>query len=319
MNWLRGLGGEIWFAVAALAKVTCAILAAMLLISAVLTAYHYPRSTDLDASAGVTSKTAAFYESSYGLDASRRTGLDYESVAREAAEKYKLEPTVRQFVEHYGLQRGKVLDVGSGRGYLQDVVEDYTGLDLSSEVARHYHKQFVAGSAFDLPFPANSFDALWTVWVVEHLNRPERAFREMRRVVKNGGILLLFPTWNCERWLSGGYAVRPYSDFTLPGKLVKASIPVRQSLPFQSLYRVPVRLLRSLQYRWGGSSTPLQFVALQPNYEVYWQPDSDAAISLDSYEAYLWFRSKGDECLNCDPGWRELREVRWPMVIRVRK
>lgn len=319
MNWLRDVWGEIRFALRALLKLSCGILGVLLLVSVVLTLYHYPRSIDRDASPRTSKATSEFYESSYGRDASKRKGLDYETVAREAAEKLNVEGIVRAYVERYGLRDAKVLDVGSGRGHLQDVVEDYTGLDLSLEVARHYHKNFVAGSAFDLPFEANSFDAVWTVWVVEHLDRPEVAFSEMRRVVKPGGILLLLPTWNCESWLSGGYAVRPYNDFTLAGKLVKASIPMRQTLLFQSLYRYPTRLVRTLRYEWGGSSTPLQFVALEPNYEVYWQPDSDAAISLDSYEVYLWFRSKGDECLNCMEGWRELREVRWPMVIRVRK
>jgi hypothetical protein len=40
-----------------------------------------------------------------------------------------------------------VLEIGSGRGYLQDVAQNYTGLDISPSVARFYHKKFVLGSA----------------------------------------------------------------------------------------------------------------------------------------------------------------------------
>ena len=59
---------------------------------------------------------------------------------------------------------------------------------------------------------------------------------------------------------------------------------------------------------------------LEPNFAHYWQPDSDAVNSMDSYEAYIWFLSRGDECLNCDGGIGELLQVRrWPMIIRVRK
>ena len=81
--------------------------------------------------------------------------------------------------------------MGSGRGYLQDLVEDDTGLDLSPSVARRYHKKFVAGSATALPFPDNTFDAIWTVWGLEHIPEPEKTMREMRRVLKPGGLLVL--------------------------------------------------------------------------------------------------------------------------------
>ena len=36
----------------------------------------------------------------------------------------------------------------------------------------------------------------------------------------------------------------------------------------------------------------------QPKHVNYWIADSDAVNSIDSYEAMLWFLSRGDECLN---------------------
>jgi SAM-dependent methyltransferase len=319
MSWIHGFIEEVQFAFTAIARILGAAASALLILSALSTLYHFPRDTDRDTAADAAKTPAAFYESSYGLDPAQRKGLDYETTARRAAEAFGIEGIIRESVTKYRLDKAKVLEVGSGRGYLQDIVEDYTGLDISAAVARFYHKRFVAGSAFAMPFEPDTFDAVWSVWVVEHLDHPELAFNEMRRVLKPGGIIILLPAWNCEPWLSGGYAVRPYADFTLPGKLVKASIGLRQSGWFQLLHRTPARLIRWGSYAWSGRTTRLRFVELQPNYEVYWQADSDAAISLDSYEAYLWFQSRGDKCLNCGSARAELTEMRWPLIIRVNK
>jgi SAM-dependent methyltransferase len=226
---------------------------------------------------------------------------------------------VSRFVTNHQLQNKRILDVGSGRGYLQDIVADYTGLDLSPTVAPKYHKPFVVGSATKMPFPDNYFDAAWTVWVVEHIPEPEKAFAEMRRVVKPGGHLLLIVAWNCPTWLADGFEVRPYEDFTLAGKLVKASIPLRTTRVFDSAHHIPIRALRWAQYALSGGGTSLHFRALQPNYNIYWRPDSDAAISIDSYETMLWFQSRGDKCLNCDSRGSELLEAPKPLIIRVDK
>jgi SAM-dependent methyltransferase len=191
-----------------------------------------------------------------------------------------------------------VLDIGSGRGYLQDVAEDYTGLDISPTVRRFYHKKFVLGSATALPFPDNSFDGAWSIWVFEHVPNPEQAFRECRRVVRDGGLIMLRPAWNCTTWPANGYRVRPYSDFNLAGKLKKAMIPIRFSAPFKAAEKVPVRFLRGVASLLGGPTT-LHYTRLTPNHKEYWEPDSDAVNSLDRHEVMLWFRTRGDECLNC--------------------
>jgi hypothetical protein len=52
------------------------------------------------------------------------------TVAKKAAEDLHLEPQVREFVAQYGLESRPMLEIGSGRGYLQDVAKDYTGLDI---------------------------------------------------------------------------------------------------------------------------------------------------------------------------------------------
>lgn len=241
----------------------------------------------------------------------------YVRMAEAAAKNFRIEDQVGEFVRRFNLRDRPVLEIGSGRGYLQDLAQNYTGLDISPSVKRFYHKRFVLGSATALPFSDNSFDGIWSIWVFEHVPNPEQAFVEARRVTRDGGLLFLFPAWNCTSWAADGYEVRPYSDFDLMGKIIKASIPLRSSEAFRVLSVLPVRMVRSVTARFGF--TRLRYQRLTPNYDQYWVADSDAVNSIDSHEAMLWFTSRGDECLNCEnisvflPYWST------PLIIRVHK
>jgi SAM-dependent methyltransferase len=166
-------------------------------------------------------------------------------------------------------------------------------------------------------FPDNSFDGVWSIWVFEHVPNPEQAFREARRVTRDEGVLFLFPAWNCTPWAAQGYEVRPYSDFDLSGKLVKASIPLRSSAPFFATWLVPRRIVRNFVALFGP--TRLHYHRLTPNYKKYWVPDSDAVNSIDSHEAMLWFVSRGDECLNCKRPSIFMPAGSFPLIIRVHK
>jgi hypothetical protein len=162
---------------------------------------------------------------------------------------------------------------------------------------------------------------VWSIWVLEHIPNPERALGEMRRVVKDRGYIFLWPAWGCPSWLAEGYQVRPYGDFGLAGKLVKASVGIRSTRAYRLLYRRQVQAIRWASVRLSGGPSRLHFVRLQPNYSTYWQPDSDAAVSVTFHEVSLWFRSRGDTCTNCPS---ELQMAGWTaapdqMIIRVSK
>jgi ubiquinone/menaquinone biosynthesis C-methylase UbiE len=204
---------------------------------------------------------------------------------------------VNEFVRAHGLQDKRILEIGSGIGDLQDIVADYTALDIAAEVGRFYHKPFVVGSATALPFKDNSFDAIWTFGTLQSVPNPEQALREMRRVLKPGGLLLLDSGWQCRSWAAQGYEVRPYSDFGFGGKLIKTSIPVRDSVVFRSLYVFPTRLLRFASAAVTGEPTAFRYTLLSPDYAHYWTPESEALNSMDPYEAILWFTSRGDDVL----------------------
>ena len=299
----------------------CAIAlgAAVVLIAAT----QFPYSVGRPQSAEELEKTRAYYAEAYkkAAPAEEQPTSEFETkyirIAAEQADGQHITEQVARFAAAYGLRNGAVLDVGSGRGYLQDVVGNFAGLDISSTVSRFYHKRFVLGSATAMPFPDNSFDGVWSIWVLEHVPNPEQALLDIRRVAKKNAVLFLYPAWDNTDWAAQGYDVRPYSDFDLKGKLIKASIPVRRSALFKAAARVPARALRDVASRFGP--TRLHYRLLQPNYKDYWETDSDAVNSIDRYEVMLWFRSRGDECLNCEGVSGSLLMKSVPLIVRVHK
>ncbi|MEU6410854.1 methyltransferase domain-containing protein [Microbispora sp. NPDC046933] len=95
----------------------------------------------------------------------------------------------------------RVLDAGCGTGRnlaaMIDAGAHPTGIDYSSGmlgVARLRHPEVPVHEA-DLeapyPFPDETFDAVLCALVAEHLDRPLDALREMRRVLRPGGRLVL--------------------------------------------------------------------------------------------------------------------------------
>ena len=53
------------------------------------------------------------------------------------------ETALKVFVENYGLKDKKVLEIGCGRGAFQDLVEDYTGVNVASSAQKYIKKKFV--------------------------------------------------------------------------------------------------------------------------------------------------------------------------------
>lgn len=278
----------------ALKPIVCASLALEVILIAALFPYHS------EAPERITFKPQAsdqkFYDQTYSENEKE---LKYVEFARAEAKAARVEDAVSRFVNDYHLENARVLDVGAGSGLLQDLVRDYTGLDISATARRYFHKPFVQGDARAMPFRVGEFDAAWSIWVLEHVPNPEMALAEMRRVIKPNGLLLFFPAFMVSPLAAEGYHVRPLRDFGVKGKLVKLSMPVRESPLFWVAYAFPIRAIRRATFALTGRPMSFHYWPLTPNYDRYWEADSDAVNSLDRYETYLWFKSRGDVCLNC--------------------
>lgn len=100
-----------------------------------------------------------------------------------------------------GLVRGtEVLDAGSGEGYgaaiLADSASSVTGVDLEQEVVEHAAARYPAvrfekADLLALPFPDETFDAVVSLQVIEHLQRPREFVSECARVLRERGVLVL--------------------------------------------------------------------------------------------------------------------------------
>ncbi|HTX38068.1 MAG TPA: methyltransferase domain-containing protein [Bryobacteraceae bacterium] len=292
-----------------------ACLSVYALVFLAIVIHFYPSRTDPPEAIHFqpTPEAQDFYNVAFDAQQAR-----YEVVARDQAELLHIRDKVEEFVEKNHLSKAHVLDVGSGEGRLQDVVDDYTGLDISATARAKYHKRFVQADARAMPFRDGEFDAVWTIWVLEHVPNPEQALREIRRVLKPGGLLFLYPAWLCSDLNAQGYPVRPYSDFGAAGKLIKFTVPLQRTAAFKAMYMLPIRAARLAAWKLHQQPTTLHYRPLEPNYKTYWMPDSDAVNSIDMFEMYLWFRSRGDECLNC-PSESELMTIAdIPLVFRVK-
>jgi ubiquinone/menaquinone biosynthesis C-methylase UbiE len=93
---------------------------------------------------------------------------------------------------------GTALDLGCGTGnYTLELKRrgfDVIGLDASDgmlEVARRKGLKCIKGDAYSLPFPDGSFDLVLSVTMFEFIHEPERVVKEIHRVLKHGGEVLI--------------------------------------------------------------------------------------------------------------------------------
>ena len=205
---------------------------------------------------------------------------------------------LKRFVDGNELWGKKCLEIGSGIGRFQNVVDDYWGVDIAESLRKFYHKNYVASAGQRYPFPSESFDAIWTLFVYEHLQDLQVGMLEIKRLLKPGGLVFFAPAWQCRSWGGQGYAVRPYGSLGWREKLIKATIPFRDSIIWRSFNLFPKRLFWHLLFLVGYRPGIMRFRKIIPNYEIFWGPDSDACNSIDPHDALLWFLANGFTCLS---------------------
>lgn len=83
-----------------------------------------------------------------------------------------------------------ILDVGCGDRPYQPLLDQYIGQYVGFDVEGSSHVD-VVGSAEELPFEDATFDCVICTQVLQYVNSPALAVREMHRVLRTDGMLLL--------------------------------------------------------------------------------------------------------------------------------
>jgi ubiquinone/menaquinone biosynthesis C-methylase UbiE len=119
----------------------------------------------------------------------------------------------RRFAEVTALaeKADNVLDVGSADGMFTKVIleatraKKITGMDVIKTsigwAKKHWQKnkkmKFIVGDAHNLKFKDNSFDAVFIMEVLEHVEDPIQVLKEVKRILKPGGYgVFLVPSDN---------------------------------------------------------------------------------------------------------------------------
>lgn len=177
----------------------------------------------------------------------------------------------------------KLLDIACGGGHLLHEAEKKRlkcyGLDISENAIRRtknfvVESQLVMASAETIPFPKNSFDYVTCLGSLEHFLNPEIGLEEMRRVLKDGGLIcIVLPNiwyipdvirgWVCGEGLTHGQEserfyslkqatelieehgllkVKKIGKYNQPPELIKEAKPLPR---FNNIYTAIYRLIRN--------------------------------------------------------------------------
>jgi SAM-dependent methyltransferase len=168
-----------------------------------------------------------------------------------------------------------VLDAGAGSGarhrHAYGEAACVVGVDADRNLSRNANVRHAVVAELDrLPFQGATFDLVFARYVLEHLERPAAAFREMRRVLRPGG-RLVFQTPNRFHYVAIGARLTPHrfhewfkarrrSHFGLPA----ADVDVET---FPTHYRAnDRRTLRRLAAASGFRVVTLQMLEPEPSY-----------------------------------------------------
>jgi len=153
-------------------------------------------------------KVEDFFDNSAAFHQNSNAVLDVSHDEKAAhANIYRDYYTKSYIKEHLTPSSGdKVMDFGCGVGrvtsFLAPLVNRIAGVDLSSqmiEVAKrkngnHHNINFLWLKSAPLPYPENSFNKIFTHWVMQHIPDAEAIiyFKEFYRTLNEGGKIFLF-------------------------------------------------------------------------------------------------------------------------------
>jgi SAM-dependent methyltransferase len=131
--------------------------------------------------------------------------MEHPREAQRLLDKVDADAWIAKFIEPHLAGVGSFLSVGCGPGvFLRELAKsfpemDVVGVDLSASRIRDAERllsclpnaRACVGDAASLPFEANSFDLVFSRFLIEYLPDKQKAVQEMTRVCTPGGTVLL--------------------------------------------------------------------------------------------------------------------------------
>ena len=188
-----------------------------------------------------------------------------------------------------------VLDAGCGRGmYTQHFLRHarkVTAFDYSLEHVRRVHRRWGAdstlrvlvASATDIPLPDDTFDLVTHIEVIEHIERDDAAIKELYRVTRpNGRLLLSTPTppapFEDKEHVREGYEPEQligmlrgagfdvlrhrFCMFRVARRMMLLDIWWQQhtKMPLPSIFLLPLYYERAVSRNWGRERLPYDII-----------------------------------------------------------
>jgi SAM-dependent methyltransferase len=194
------------------------------------------------------------------------------------------------------------LDIGCGTGALSQTILDrakpksLTGIDPSDGFVDHSSRTigderagFKIGGAEEIPLDANSVDVVASALVLNFVPDKPKAFAEMRRVVRPGG-LISFYVWD---YPGGGMGfIDAFWNAAAEVDSNASELDEGQRFPFCTLEG-----LRQLCHVAGfehAQIVPLEVETIFPTFEDFWQPFTLGAGPAPGYNLSISEEARSD-------------------------
>ncbi len=152
---------------------------------------------------------------------------------------------------------GRVLDVGCGSQPYRRLfaTADYTGMELDTQENRAHKRADVFYDGQTFPFEPESFDSLLCSQVLEHVFTPLQFVRELNRVLRPGGALLLTVPFVWDEH-EQPYDSARYTSFGLQALMEEAGFEVVEQIKTMGDVRVLCQLMNAYLYKVTVSKNP---------------------------------------------------------------
>lgn len=112
------------------------------------------------------------------------------------------------------IRKGKTLDIGAGDGLITSLLgaEGIDDNELAVKLAKEKKADVRLGDAYNLKYPAKTFDNVLMADVIEHLEFPEKTIKEIKRILKlDGKLYVITPPKKDDGTLHDKYHYKEYT------------------------------------------------------------------------------------------------------------